>query len=74
MIESNVSEIKIQAMRDYLTQRVIYERAYTIVKKEYIDKNLSKVRLEEVIFNCQKDGFYLVDINQWRLEKKKKSS
>lgn len=76
MIDSDESETKLNAMREHLTERVLKERAYTVVKNEYTDKGLSNVHTQEIIFNCQKDGFYLVDMtiyNQWRLEKKKNS-
>lgn len=63
MKDENVSDIKLKSMKKYLTEKILGKCAYALVKRKYTNKNLNKVSNEEVIFNCQKEGFYLIDPN-----------
>jgi len=59
--DENVSNTKIERKKKELTKKILDGITYAIMKNKYTDKNLNLVTNEEVIFNCQKDGFYLID-------------
>lgn len=54
---------KIESIKKQLTKRVAEEYAIILVKNKYTNKNLDKTKNEEIIFNCQKEGYYLIDLD-----------
>jgi len=61
MVLKNENPSKIESIKKQLTKRIAEEYAIVLIKNKYTNKNLDKTKNEEVIFNCQKEGYYLID-------------
>jgi len=62
IINNNILNKKTEHIRKDQIKEILYVSALIIMKELYIDKNFNKITNEEVIFNCQKEGYYLINI------------
>jgi len=48
-------------LKNKVSLKILDILSYRVLKNKYTDKNLNLVTIEEVIFNCQKEGYYLIN-------------